>query len=1002
MINTSSNNNNSDLTSAPSTSASSPIPPSSSASSSTTNSTSSIPSTKKKTTRRKFACVECRQQKSKCDAMEKAPDPCTKCFKKKIPCVLKRDFKRTYKRIRNEVIEKSFKHLTQYLSNTQFSSINSCNNSSDNSNNSTNNNNNINHNNTIYVKSLWDNNNFTKDKIKNKSDYWKDFINNSTTIQKQIRQEEINHNHNSNSNNISSSQLNLPLTLTEEDLKCTPKSLGDIYLTSNDISTLFNEFALHYHPFLPIVNLKRGPENIYSLSPCLFWVIMLTGLRRCNSILNKYKNINILKQLSHLVKSVLAEITISPIIRYIPNENDQPLLNVASVYSVQAFLIYTLWPPLTSSLSADTSWNTIGTAMFQALRVGLNSADFSKEYVTTNWDLINEQRKTWICCNIVSQFIASSMGFPPYVSFDHSVLTHQNNSNIPVLLQQMIQLSYFENQIIQTMNSNPLTPSGMIDLHERFSLLKVLNQQLSQLEFQLNQPHQKMDDIRKFLLYVAKVHLLTYYFTVSTKDHPDSGDIFSSTTTINIKNNNISTFQIKSGLVKVYNCAIDLLFHTRDMFLKDPDSIKYFPGCFILNIWQSACIVTKLIHSSISDIIDCKRGEEAYDVAIRLTLKASILKYDMAYRSSGIMRSIWSLFSNMYDEWQNDKKNADKQNDIEFNLNITVSSRMSVSVFFDCLYILKTKCGMAKLKRESGKLQHEEEEEDDDDDNIENIGDDLMNVSKSTIRKNVKDLKVNARKIIKSVPLDPNPINADNSSTISIAPDINNNTTSISTTVTAANSNTTKNDNNATSNIRSGSNPGSSMIERPPLLIDSLTNVYSNVSSPAIQAQKNNVQLLVNKQNGNDSSNIENDSMKNTHIMGLNTPVSQSTNQQMHENTSINPQIQLPTLPFDSESINSTSNLQQFPLERRWQENNLSEVVSLEEPIAHNINLNHVVTSLFDNNNNNRQNSNSNNTSVQTDVSPYSTIANFDNWDSEMVWKDVDILMNEFAFNPTV
>lgn len=26
----------------------------------------------------------------------------------------------------------------------------------------------------------------------------------------------------------------------------------------------------------------------------------------------------------------------------------------------------------------------------------------------------------------------------------------------------------------------------------------------------------------------------------------------------------------------------------------------------------------------------------------------------------------------------------------------------------------------------------------------------------------------------------------------------------------------------------------------------------------------------------------------------------------------------------------------------------------------------------------------------------------WDNWESDMVWKDVDLLLNEFAFNPAV
>ena len=34
--------------------------------------------------------------------------------------------------------------------------------------------------------------------------------------------------------------------------------------------------------------------------------------------------------------------------------------------------------------------------------------------------------------------------------------------------------------------------------------------------------------------------------------------------------------------------------------------------------------------------------------------------------------------------------------------------------------------------------------------------------------------------------------------------------------------------------------------------------------------------------------------------------------------------------------------------------------------------------------------------------SPNSIMAGWDNWESDMVWRDVDILMNEFAFNPKV
>ena len=65
--------------------------------------------------KKKLACVECRQQKSKCDANERTPEPCSRCLKKGVPCVLQKDFRRTCKRARNEVIAKKFQELTQSL-----------------------------------------------------------------------------------------------------------------------------------------------------------------------------------------------------------------------------------------------------------------------------------------------------------------------------------------------------------------------------------------------------------------------------------------------------------------------------------------------------------------------------------------------------------------------------------------------------------------------------------------------------------------------------------------------------------------------------------------------------------------------------------------------------------------------------------------------------------------------------------------------------------------------
>ncbi|SCU85245.1 LAME_0D00650g1_1 [Lachancea meyersii CBS 8951] len=665
--------------------------------------------------RKKLACVECRQQKSKCDAHEKAPGPCTRCLKKNIPCVLQKDFRRTYKRFRNEAIEQRFKELTKTLGNLDAEEI------------------------LRKIESeqelLLNQTNFTKSKLK------------------KLRQD-----HDSPLEKLNGTSADPDLASQNQHLhSCTPKSLGEIYMSEQDISEVYSEFVARYHPFLPVVDISKGPERIYRLSPCLFWVIMLIGLRR------KFKATGIMTKLSNLVKSILAEITMSPIIRYAPAESDEPVLNVASVYSVQAFLLYTFWPPLTSSLSADTSWNTMGSAMFQAIRVGLNCAEFSTEYATTNSEQIQEQVKTWICCNIVSQTIASSFGFPAFVSFDHTVISacktslqsSANSKSIEVSesIKQMMYIAHFEYQLTRTMNSNPLNVMGMVDGEEKLPLLRVLEQQLGELEIRLRES--KLDDIRKFLLLVAKVHLLTYIFTgvipLESLAETNSLEVTVRDTEIN--------FEAKRGYVKVYNAAIELLMHTTSMCKSDPHIIKYFPGVFVLNIWQTACIISKLSHSSLNSVLNLEKGKKMYQEAVTLTNDASVLKYDMAYRSSGIMKSIWKMFSNMHDQWESEQPETSDtsetltQSTKDFNLDITIKSRMSASVFFDCLYKLRERCGMAKLKRELRSGSEENELED----GVSTYDGSHKGEKRVSYHESTED---NARKLIKTIPLDPEPINA--------------------------------------------------------------------------------------------------------------------------------------------------------------------------------------------------------------------------------------------------
>ncbi|KAG2734284.1 hypothetical protein G9P44_002290 [Scheffersomyces stipitis] len=761
---------------------------------------------------KRIACVECRQQKSRCDAHEKHPGPCTRCIKKGLKCDLKSDYKRTYKRARIAEIEKEFTELKKSLSSSQaadlISKIPSL----------------AQHRTLLGLSSsqptptnipqpplpqpirrtqLFEGKNlpnptlsssspgvhqplphqqYERSRLLPNSEAWMPPV--SASPYAQDNRFSLNSSETNNSIPNTPSiyrQIDQPLSqnyhyastaektiLPEYVLHCEQKSIDVITLSSETIRALYIEYVEHFHPILPVVDVSKGPERLYKLCPALFWVIMFVSLRR----FSEDSHHKLLLELSPIVKGILAEIMISPITRYNPTEEDEPILNASSVFSVQAFLLYSFWPPVTSSLSADSSYTTVGTALFQAIRIGLHTpASISDGQQKTPQQLFmaHESAKTWIICNIVSQTIATSFGFPAFVQFDSSIwnsIRPGSNISIPRSIQLMMEIAHFGDQVAKTLNSNTLDPYALVDPTERLPLLKLLQRRLDEIEIRMSHDLPSDDGFRRFQLLSARVHLLTYYFMDSSR---------------------IADFELQRGLVNLYNAAMSLINLAQLFQEKDRKFVKYLPGVYVLNIWQSACIIGKLIHSPLKKIVDTGSGKQSYLAAISLAAKASILKHDMAHRSSGIMRNMWQVFRQL-----DDKKMS--------SLSINIRTRMSASVFFDCLYLLRDQVGMTKLssrtdskglvdgidENDDGASEEEDEEEEygytgsneealvsdeesrplDESQKVGNGGSQKSTPGSSTSSRtrkqrslsNTVNAESKARKIIRTIPLDPQPI----------------------------------------------------------------------------------------------------------------------------------------------------------------------------------------------------------------------------------------------------
>lgn len=741
---------------------------------------------------RRLACTCCRQQKSKCDAHARYPLPCTRCATKGLTCELKKGFKRTEKRARLALIEREFAELKRSFQGPVVAAIDPLRAMPSMTN-------------TAVGGSQAPELPMAFFKAVSSSRFATPNSQSPGPLDRvQLAGSEMGIDPKSHAqipalmpigavheplgllyagaraaisgpstlrshSTLSSSspqQDHSKISLPESALVCEEKNLEDVSLSAEMIKSLFLEYVQNYHPILPIVDVTRGPERIYRLCPALFWVIIYVTLRRYN------EDKSLLVQLSPLVKNILAEITISPIARYNPTEEDEPLMNSCSVHSVQAFVLYSMWPPLTSSLSADSSWSTIGVALYQAIRIGLHtSGQLIEQYAgveeqVQQYEMAKEQMKTWVFCNIVSQHIASAFGYPAFVQFD---TFSAQQCDLPVMTRHIMEIAQFEDQVCKTLNL--ATFSGAAQTNERIALLKVLANQLDDLELKVVLECSQENGFRKLQFILARIHLLSFYF---------------------LDAENISPFELSKGLVRLYNASVSLIEHVQMCQAKNSRFVEYLPAVSILNIWQASFFIVKLANSPMKSVIDGNAAKEIYSIAVDLVAKASIMKHDVSYRGSGIMRNMWQLFSRL------DEKN-------QVTLRISIKSRMAASVFFDCLSLLRDKVGLAKLNiktdvhgnsesNEDGAGSSSDENDRVGDENAINASDDETisanahnsdktgandsqrttpgsygssgRARKKRLLSDAEDPEQTARRIIRTIPLDPQPISASKRSSI--------------------------------------------------------------------------------------------------------------------------------------------------------------------------------------------------------------------------------------------
>lgn len=216
--------------------------------------------------KRNTACVSCRDSKVKCNASAVPGQPCQRCAKLKLTCVVDRSHKRVSKRSKFEELVQEVQSIKQAVAPRASSA-------------------------QLPLPSL-------PPPTASASAFANDGLRLYPTAPFSAAATPISSItsfsapappnrpvHQSSPNNGSHSlpsvgqQMPTPSASTSSGRPSQPRALKSRVFAGHDIDVYFDKYFESFHPYLPIVRI-REPDAIYQAGPVLFWVIMVTACRR--------------------------------------------------------------------------------------------------------------------------------------------------------------------------------------------------------------------------------------------------------------------------------------------------------------------------------------------------------------------------------------------------------------------------------------------------------------------------------------------------------------------------------------------------------------------------------------------------------------------------------------------------------------------------------------------------------------------------------------------------
>ncbi|KAF2090159.1 hypothetical protein K490DRAFT_36432 [Saccharata proteae CBS 121410] len=547
----------------------------------------------------KRACNECRQQKLKCDVVQDPFEACSRCKKQALTCVVSANFKRVGKRSRHAEMEREALDL--------------------------------------------------KTKVKNLEQLNYD-------LKQQMASFGINPpgsvpRHNSNGygggphdeavSSLVSLKQGLGSSAFDSNIRNAAYHLGDAYISTEQVSELFNDYFRHYHDYLPLLDPAQPIETYMTQSKFLFWTIIAVAARH-------YKKDNILEKMTSAYKALVWS-TISEVPQ--------------TYHVVKALCLLCTWPLPSSSTTIDETFVLSGVMMQTAMHHGLHqpshAQDFSRTHVQLRDEDIKDRLTTWAVCNIVAHCVSVASGQPSTTLFDSALsFEHDHMERLPPDLVNHVMLERSAAKITKALYSDSGSSGDKSLRGPRFS--GTFNN-----EWHIHAGDLLMHATDLDMLHLRAVRLnLQLYAFFSKQEHGWHSDL------------------------------LNLLLSTNDFLssvwlLQDTSSIKFTTNYIAQMMVAAGFTLHRLLNSNFVSAITENhqvKSKQNFSKLISAIRDTSVRTNDLPQRLAEVLAQLWKAAGSGHSNADMDSFRFGPDSTVDVSIHLKVRCRMSMSVVFDSLW----------------------------------------------------------------------------------------------------------------------------------------------------------------------------------------------------------------------------------------------------------------------------------------------------------------------------